>query len=204
VSVRAAFVLLVACGAASVPPASPPGTITCKLGDLGDSKLHCVATNTRKQASEVCADVFIGIVATGSIRTPHDTVCSSELEPGGGEHFAVELDVRPEACSITAGGCVVRMYPAGADLETARQVVAWARELEATATAPGRDRPTVAECGALFDKWRGDARFARAAGHLDPRDLSTLFCISLSRAELACLRAASDDAQVDACAPKPR
>jgi hypothetical protein len=95
----------------------------------------------------------------------------------------------------------VRTVPVVGDQPAADDIVAFAHGLEAHATQPGRDRPSLHECDELLDGWTGNRAFLEYTPYLAHRDDMRLFCLQLSRARLACLRAARSSEQADRCAP---
>jgi hypothetical protein len=87
------------------------------------------------------------------------------------------------------------------DKPAADDIVAFAHALEAHATAPGRDRPSLLECDELLDGWRANRQFVNYSPYLAHPDDMRLFCLGVSRVELACLRAARSSQDADRCAP---
>ena len=155
------------------------------------TELYCTAKNEHGAPREVCFRPYVGVIETGALYTSHDDVCSNELGDGSSQTFSIRLDMNRGLCNLARGGCVVHTvtinWPKPIDSST---VVAMARGLEAQATAPGRDRPTVAEC----------ERLVRLAP-FQP-DETIAMCLNLTRAELACFSAAPDAKAARACAPR--
>jgi hypothetical protein len=185
-------------------PVHPDGieTAACHLGSAYDGTLswpgltdftqvYCIAQNEHGAPREICFRPYVGVRETGAFYTTHDDVCTEEVPDGGSQILAVQLDMKRSLCNLDRGGCVVRAltipWPKPVDAAT---VVAMARGLEAQATMPGRDRPTVAECEALVP-----------LAPANP-DETIAMCLNLTRAELACLSAAPDPKAAQACAPR--
>ncbi len=211
------LVALLACvpyDALPVAPPSDPDAMTCHLaaafegklsypGITDLAKLECTATNRASATREICAQPYVGVRQTGALYTAHEPVCSSELEPGASEELVAQLDLRRELCQLQRGGCIVHAFTLRGDhTPDAASVIAFARGLEATAPAAGRDRPALRECDALVEAWRNDPAFAPYRPFLtgDPDEVRRS-CIGVSRATFACMSAARTSADADRCAP---
>lgn len=185
-----------------VPPAHPVvgPPVICVVTAAG---LSCTVTNRTGKNTEICAQPYVGVRATGAIYTTHQRVCSDPLAPGDTETFPVTLDFRPAGrCGAGLDGCTVSVFGAGDSPVPASEVVAFARELQTKAHAVSGDQPTVRECEATIATWLDNPRFAAYAPYREHPDDLTLFCLGLPRATLACLQAAEDSTQADACAPQ--
>lgn len=187
-------------------------SMTCHLGTAYEGKLsfpgltdittlECTAENRGGWAREICAQPYVGVRETGAIYTAHGEVCSTELQPNEKATFAVKLDMRRELCRLDRGGCVIRVVGLTRD-ETpeAGEAIAFAHALEAHATAPGRDRPSLAECDAMLGSWLGKPAFLKYTPLLAHHDDMRLLCLGLTRAQLACMSEAHSSAEVDRCA----
>ncbi len=187
--------------------------MTCHLMPQYDGKLSytgvtnittltCTAKNAGTFPREICAQPYVGVRETGALYTSHGPACSDELASNEMSPLLVQLDMRRELCQLDRGGCVVHVVPLGRDGKPdSEEVVALAHALEREARAPGRDRPSLAECDALLASWTGNRQFTKYTPYLAHRDDMRVFCLGLNRAELACLRAASTSADADKCAP---
>jgi hypothetical protein len=167
------------------------------------TQLWCTAKNASGPARPVCFTPYVGVKETGAIYTSHDTICTEDnIQSAEAMMLPVTLDMRRELCRMDRGGCIVRAIALQKDRPDATEIVAFARGLEAQATMPGRDRPTVGECTTLVDSWRERTGFAPFNADLVHPDGLVAICIGLSRAELACLQAAPDARTAEACAPR--
>jgi hypothetical protein len=165
--------------------------------------LDCIATNLTSTSTEVCAQPYVAVVETGALYSPHEPVCSSELEPRAHEQLAVRLDVIRELCRPERGGCVVHEVPLRADgTPKFEAVVGLARAMQTGARAAGRDQPSLAQCDTLLTKWSHEPAFSSYGPFLRADlDEVRVFCLGLSRATFECLRSASSSEEADACSP---
>lgn len=189
------LVLLAAC----VPPAAPqhPAGLevsTCHLAPLQRGALSWVSSHGTEldctasvvgEPRDVCFLPVVGVRQTGAVYAPHDVVCTDS------DAVTVTIDMPRALCQLDRGGCIVHSFavdwPKPLD---SGAVVTLARSLEAHAAQPGRDRPTVAECDALADRWE-----------IAARDEMIATCIEQSRATLACLQASADLNAARSCVP---
>jgi hypothetical protein len=216
----AVLVVLAGCISFDVPierPALRPAGVDeteCHLAPAYDGKLKwaeltsrtqlwCTAKNASGPARPVCFTPYVGVRETGAIYTSHDVICTEDNVPEtAAMMLPVALDMRRELCRLDFGGCIVRAIPLVKDRPDASAIVQFARGLEARASMPGRDRPSVTECSALVATWRERTGFAPFNADLVQPDSLVAICIGLSRAELACLQVAPDARTAEACAPR--
>jgi len=210
-----AWPVLIAAGCIPYDPHPPSQTdaveLSCHVAEAYSEAspvqaldLECIAHNEGFAPGSTCVQPVAGVRETGAVYTSHSPVCSSQLAPDARERIPVRFDVVRAMCADGRGGCEVRAFKLRPDDSVdAPRIVAYARELEAHAAMPGRDRPTLAQCAQMIEKWLGDVQFQRYCQYLrgEPDELR-LFCLGLPRATYGCLSAASSATQADACAPR--
>lgn len=200
-----------ACGRSRPEPSTPtmtsepvrtPATPRC---ELTPEAVRCTVYNPGGDYSIECVEPYLAIRASGDLLSGERRWCSPPIAPGGLATFDAIVGVRPtEVCGPELDGCVLRMFHDGAPSDAVARIAAFAREIEATATRPGK-QPTMKECDDARLAWLATPALAERykSLQLDQADVIGLFCkLHISREQLQCFAAARTEAEVEACAPE--
>lgn len=167
--------------------------------------MRCTAYNPGADYSIECVEPYLAVRASGDLLNGERRWCSPPIAPGGLARFDALEGVRPaEVCGPTLDGCELRTFDDGKPDDAVARIAAFAREIEAAATRPGK-QPTMKECDDARRAWLATPALAERYRSLmlDEPDLIGVFCkLHIPREQLQCLAAARTEAAVEACAPE--
>jgi hypothetical protein len=216
VRMRASLIVVVVAACTPLPPPLEPSAasqsrIQCHVSEQADGQLSvdgvqgqlsltCDAQNLSDVDIEACATPYLGVFATGSVYATHAPVCF-QLGPDDTSRQIVGTQVPREACLDDHGGCALRTFTLDPERPPVADALAFTEVIEHHARGNVVLQPTVRECLDMVKVWQQRPQFAHTRSALASASEAVLACRLLPRVDFACLRAARDDRDVEACAP---
>ena len=170
--------------------------------ELTPDAVLCHVTNHGSSTTVGCIEPFLAVKDTGDLLNGARKWCSGAVAPGQTDTFVALEGLRPaDECGPALAGCEVKLFEG--DAASIEHIAAFARQIEATATRPGK-QPTWRACDEARRAWMATPVLAEKFQTLKLEEADTIdvFCkLHLTPTEVACFGKAKTEADVEACTP---